>query len=103
MKRLILSLLWVVIPAWPDQPLTPLGQAFEINSSWKLQAGDDLRWAQSDFDDSAWLGESALPRYDGFVWYRMTVRVPDVPGPYGLWIPRVLKAAEFFVNGQKLG
>ncbi len=103
MKRFILSLLWLAIPGWAQEPLTPLGQAFEINSPWKLQAGDDLRWAQPDFDDSAWLGASALPRYDGFVWYRMTVRVPEVPGPYGLWIPRVLRAAEFFVNGQKLG
>ena len=87
---------------WADEPLTPLGQAFQINTPWKVQAGDDLRRAQRDFDDSAWVGEQALAGYDGLAWYRMAVRVPDVAGPYGLWIPRVLRSAEFFVNGQKL-
>ncbi len=103
MKLLTSLYLLSTAMAWADQALTPLGQAFQINTPWKLRAGDDLRWAQPDFDDSSWVGEKDLPRDDGFAWYRMAVRVPDVTGPYGMWIPRVLKSAEFFVNGQKIG
>ena len=103
MKRIIFSsIAWVTLASAADS-LTPLGQAFQVNTPWKLKAGDDLRWARPDFDDSAWLGEEALPRHEGFAWYRMAIRLPDAPGPHGLWIPRVLKAAEFFVDGQKLG
>jgi hypothetical protein len=95
-------LVWAAVAHAAD-PLTPLGQAFEVNTPWKAKAGDDPRWARPDFNDSAWLGDQALATYDGFAWYRMAVRLPDRPGPHGLWIPRVLRAAEFFVNGQKLG
>ncbi|MCX6595550.1 MAG: SpoIIE family protein phosphatase [Acidobacteria bacterium] len=103
MKLLISGFLLLAGVLWADEFLSPLGQAFHINTPWKAQAGDDPRAAQPDFDDSSWGDEQALAHMDGFAWYRMTVRVPDVPGPYGLWIPRVLKAAEFFVNGQKVG
>ncbi len=103
MKLLSCFCLLAAAILWADEPLTPLGQAFEINTPWKAQAGDDLRRAQPDFDDSSWLGEKALPVQNGLVWYRMTVRIPDVPSPLGLWIPHVLKSAEFFVNGQKIG
>ena len=84
MKLLTSLYLLSTAMAWADQALTPLGQAFQINTPWKLRAGDDLRWAQPDFDDSSWVGEKDLPRDDGFAWYRMAVRAPAVTGPYGL-------------------
>ena len=86
-----------------DEPPTPFGQAFQINTPWKAQVGDDPRWAQPDFDDSAWQSDNSLPNRDGIAWYRLTVRMPDSSAPYGLWIPNVLKSAEFFANGQKIG
>jgi hypothetical protein len=88
---------------WADESLTPMGQAFQINTPWKAQAGDDLRWAQPDFDDSSWQSEKALPSKNGLAWYRLTVRVPEAAAPFGLWIPHVLRSAEFFVNGQMIG
>ena len=86
-----------------DEPSTPLGQAFQLNTPWKAQMGDDPRWAQADFDDSAWQSDKELPARNGIAWYRMKVRIPDAASPFGLWIPNVLKSAEFFLNGQKLG
>ncbi len=102
-KWLSLLLLLSALVAVAQAPLTPLGQAFEVNTPWKMHWGDDPRWAQPSFDDSQWRSENEQPRQNGFAWYRMTLRLPDAPGPYGLWIPRVLKSAEFFLNGKKLG
>ena len=103
MKILISLFLLAASILSADEPSTPLGQAFQLNTPWKAQVGDNPRWAQPDFDDSAWQSDKALPVRTGIACYRMTVRIPDAAAPLGLWIPHVLKSAEFFVNGQKLG
>lgn len=107
-RRLTILLLLstvAAIAAFAQEPaqLTPLGQAFEINTPWKMHWGDDPRWAQPEFDDSSWQSEKEQPLQNGIAWYRMAVRMPDAGGPYALWIPRVLKSAEVFVNGAKIG
>lgn len=46
---------------------------------------DETRWAAPDFDDSAWptmqlpqlFDQSVLPSFDGVVWYRLNIRIPD--------------------------
>jgi hypothetical protein len=50
----------------------------EIDGPWRFQVGDDPRWADPSFDDSAWptvflskaLSEQGFDAYTGYGWYR---------------------------------
>ncbi|MDE3185949.1 MAG: serine/threonine-protein phosphatase [Acidobacteriota bacterium] len=74
--------------------------------------GDDARWADPDFDDSAWAvaqrGRWPVPPYDsnGFIWVRVRVPARGVAaGPLALCVrgKNVLIADEIFVNGVLVG
>lgn len=74
--------------------------------------GDDARWADPNFDDSAWpvaqQGQWPMPPFysDGFVWVRMRVPVrSDAAGPLAIRMlsPRDMTAGEIFVNGSLVG
>jgi hypothetical protein len=81
MKRWLL-VIWMIAIALPilAQSLAP--NDVVVLNAWRIQAGDDLQWAQSDFDDSGWrLGEfptknTGLVFDPGFLWYRTTVSLP---------------------------
>jgi len=55
-----------------------------INEAWVMKTGDNPEWAKSDFDDSKWksvqVGKNwekiGNPDYDGYVWYRIRMKVP---------------------------
>ncbi len=111
-------------------PLTVhLGQSsVELGGLWKFHAGDNLAWAQPDFDDSGWgamdltpppgsadetLGISGYipgwtargyPHYAGFAWYRIKVNVLGPNRRLALKMPaEVDDAYQVFVNGQMIG
>jgi cephalosporin-C deacetylase len=71
----------VVLLIAPECP----GDLPDLSRGWVCQIGDDERWADPDFDDSAWqpieVGrpweEAGLGDYDGFAWYRLHFRIPD--------------------------
>jgi len=74
--------------------------------------GDDLRWADPDFNDSAWPlaqnGRWPLPAFysDGFVWVRFQVPVrTDLAGTLAILAsaPHLWTATEVFVNGKQVG
>ena len=54
-----------------------------IPGKWQFRTGDDLAWAQADYDDSAWeqlsgdagWGAQSHPGYTGFAWYRKRIDV----------------------------
>jgi hypothetical protein len=79
------------------------GGLFRLTQPWKVQAGDDLRWADPALDDSTWKPESSLLGHEGFAWYRQTLTVPAVEGPLYFRVPYILRAAEFYANGEKIG
>src|SRR3954471_19622365 len=69
-------------------PILLAAISFGQNTQWREMRGDDLRWAQPNFDDSAWrLGRGPLrtPTTAGYVggvhWYRATYVLP--PGFQG--------------------
>jgi hypothetical protein len=91
------------ISHWAEQVV--LGSSsVELNGPWKFHKGDDLQWAQPDFNDSGWpsmdltpppgsydpfLGTSGfMPGwttlgdngYAGYAWYRLKVNVQYDPG-----------------------
>ncbi|HEV2711172.1 MAG TPA: SpoIIE family protein phosphatase [Edaphobacter sp.] len=102
--------------------------AVELFGPWKFHTGDNLAWAQPDFDDSTWttmdmtpppgtadatLGSSGyIPGwtdrgyagYSGYAWYRLTVDVNGADDPLALKMPdNADDAYQVFVNGQRIG
>jgi hypothetical protein len=113
-----------------DEPLqVTLGDGTsELSGQWKFQTGDNMAWAQRDFDDSEWktidltppagtedtaLGASGFipgwtsngyPGYSGYAWYRLDVNVVSSHGELALKMPMdVDDAYQVFVNGKQIG
>ena len=59
-----------------------------LDGPWRFAIGDDPRWADPGYDDSAWptidVSQSAssqgIDSYSGFAWYRMQVDPPAAGG-----------------------
>ena len=101
----------------------------ELTGPWKFHSGDNLAWAQPDFDDSAWstmdltpprgsydpyLGSSGFvpgwtargyASYSGFAWYRLRVNLRDpIEGGLALKMPNnVDDAYQVYANGRFIG
>ena len=53
-----------------------------LDGPWRFQIGDDPRWADPKFDDSAWqtvklgqsLAEQGIDAYAGYAWYRLRLQ-----------------------------
>lgn len=80
--------------------------------------GDDVRWSDAGFDDSAWPiadgGRWPMPAAasDGFMWIRLRVPVPagaserltiSVSGPVGGMARERIASAALYVNGKQIG
>ncbi|HXR38384.1 MAG TPA: SpoIIE family protein phosphatase [Terracidiphilus sp.] len=58
----------------------------ELEGPWRFQVGDDSRWADPGFDDSAWatvvlsspLTEQGFDAYSGYGWYRLRVQAQQL-------------------------
>jgi Stage II sporulation protein E (SpoIIE) len=100
----------------------------ELSGMWKFHTGDDIAWAQPDFDDSGWrsidvtppagsenaaLGTSGFipgwtdngyPGYSGYAWYRLRINVASSHGALAIKMPMdVDDAYQLFVNGKQIG
>lgn len=61
------------------------GQVMELKDNWKFTIGDNLKWAEKDYDDSSWKAaiigkvweEQGYKGYDGYAWYRLKVIIPS--------------------------
>ncbi|MEY2394866.1 MAG: phosphoserine phosphatase RsbU/P [Acidobacteriaceae bacterium] len=98
------------LSCYAEQSLTP--------AAVRYHRGDDLRWADANFDDSAWPvaenGRWPMPLFysDGFMWVRMSIPVRgDASGPLAARTSRDLfwgdvlsfLADEVYVNGMLAG
>ena len=88
---------------------------------WKFRTGDDMTWAQPDFNDSAWESmdltptkhsrgylpgwtATGHPRYAGYAWYRLRLNVAGTGEPLALKMPDSADDAyQVFVNGKLIG
>jgi Stage II sporulation protein E (SpoIIE)/Beta-galactosidase jelly roll domain len=86
---------------------------------WKFRTGDDLAWAQADFDDSHWnlIDLTPPPRsagvgwtrqgyagYSGFAWYRLRVEVQGANHRLSLKMPdQADDAYQVYINGKLVG
>ena len=121
----VLALAAALLAAPPPKPRRGGGRGGRIRpvslaGTWKQRTGDDLRWAQADYDDSDWTpvrvplgwGRRSGPRA-AYAWYRLTVQVgPDGLGPtpeeraplrLGLALGKVDSAYEVYAGGERLG
>jgi len=116
------------VPA-ASTPSVKLGESsVELNGPWKFRTGDNMAWAQTNFDDSNWgsmdltpppgsadetvavsgdlPGWTAIgyPRYAGYAWYRLRVNIEGATRRLALKMPdQVDDAYQVFVNGQEIG
>ena len=111
MRVVLLSALMAAVCAAQTIEVESLFQPAPLAGLWKHHTGDDPRWADPAFDDSAWqsvrMPEAAAQPGYGFSWYRFRVRLPvNMPkerlalmiGGFGS-----NQAYELFWNGQRAG
>jgi signal transduction histidine kinase/CheY-like chemotaxis protein len=87
--------------------------AQSLEGPWRFQPGDELRWADPQFDDRGWRSIEVPTGwrpagYDGpstpIAWYRTTLRVsPDGEAPLGIAMGAVSSAYELYADGERIG
>jgi hypothetical protein len=107
----------------PTDRIVPvkLGEStIELAGPWKFHLGDDMAWAQPNFNDSSWEdvdltpdGNSGLSPgwtarghagHSGYAWYRLRIEVQEAKRSLALKMPDNFDDAyQVFVNGQRLG
>ena len=118
----LICLCFLVLPAFAQQEnevftLTPEAlqdeKQVELNKlTWKYKNGDDLAWANPQFDDSDWrqiestqLTSDVLSTSDwkGRAWFRLRVRVDERLADKNLaFITRQFGASEIYVDGERI-
>lgn len=85
-----------------------------LDGMWAFHPGDDLAWAQPDFDDAGWARietgktweEQGFRNLTGFGWYRQRIVLdPQTAGDWklALYLPALQDAAEVYWNGRLVG
>jgi sigma-B regulation protein RsbU (phosphoserine phosphatase) len=121
---LLLAILFALVPArGQEQRIVPRDAPATFSlvtgrepiaslvGQWRFHPGDDLRWADPTFDDSAWpLLRSDQPwstqgykSLSGFAWYRFTIRTPAHAMPLAILLPSILTDYEVYADGRKIG
>jgi hypothetical protein len=80
----------------------------ELTMAWRFHTGDDIRWADPDFDDSSWSllkpteswADQGYKNYSGMAWYRLRVIMPAGQGNLAILIPWANSSYSVFANGQ---
>ena len=89
---------------------TGLQRPSNIDTKWRVKAGDDPAWSQPDFDDSDWIlvdPKRNLLEYfpqerPEVLWYRIRAKVTSTQVQLSLEADHVSHAYELFVNGERL-
>lgn len=112
------------VGAWADRPETAhiavaeVQESYSLVGQWQFQPGDELDWAEPDYDDSSWADRritthwpiGGYPESNQFAWYRLTLKF-DVDAPerrrylshLGVSIGKVMSAYELYAGGELLG
>ncbi len=93
-------------------------QQITLPEAWRFNTGDDLQYAQKDYDDSAWATivpgtlweQQGYPSYDGFAWYRTSLMIPaslkkeaEEYGGLVISLGMIDDSDETFFNGELIG
>lgn len=80
-----------------------------LNDDWKYHSGDDLKWAEQDFDDSAWPVVASFfdveninkKPWEGIGWFRKKIRIDSTLYNKIVAIGmRQTAASEIYLNGK---
>jgi hypothetical protein len=84
-----------------------------LRGQWKIELGDNMKWADPKFDDSKWdkirvpssWEDEGYPGYDGYAWYRkhFTVDKELKNDVIYLQIGYVDDVSEVYLNGHMVG
>ncbi len=85
-----------------------------LHGPWEFHPGDNLAWAQPEYDDSGWARietgktweEQGFRNLTGFAWYRRRIVLDAGANPgwaLALLLPSVEDAAEVYWNGRLVG
>lgn len=110
-RMLWIAPLFLFAACAPRSPGEAAAAPAEVAAQVRYHFGDDPRWADPNFDDSAWpvahQGQWPVPPYDsdGFIWVRVRVPAREASAPLALRLRdnNVLIADEIFVNGVLVG
>ena len=91
----------------PDQEWR---KVIDLRGQWRFAIGDNMRWADADFDDSDWemifapskWEDEGYPGYDGFAWYRKKFTIKNVENLYAL-LGTIDDVDEVYINGKLIG
>lgn len=95
-------------PVSNTTPVNSLHGILKLDGPWRFQKGDDLRWAEPDFDDSNWpvvtldrsLVDQGFETYSGYAWYRLRLQ-PQQIAAFGA-VPAD-SPLEILVTGDSVG
>lgn len=87
--------------------------AQSLRGYWKFSIGDNLNYAEPDYNVSNWEDiyvpgsweEQGFHGYDGYAWYRISVKFPQEPAfaNFYLQLGIIDDVDQVFVNGIKIG
>jgi hypothetical protein len=90
----------------------PRRKIVDLNKTWKFEIGDNLNWADPEYDDSNWEDievpsnweDEGFPGYDGMAWYRASFKLSGNPDKIlFLHLGFIDDADEVYVNGHLVG
>ncbi|WP_462319408.1 beta galactosidase jelly roll domain-containing protein [Marinilabilia sp.] len=96
-----------------DVQASDLQTVVRLTGYWKFNIGDDMSWAEKDFDDSKWdrlyapgkWEDQGYVGYNGYAWYRTKIEIPA--SMYNdqliLHLGRIDDVNEVFFNGTLIG
>ena len=85
----------------------------DLKGNWKFNIGDDMKWAEKDFNDSDW-DEIIAPSnwenqgyvgYNGYAWYRKDITITNVSKNSAIYmnLGNIDDVCEVYFNGKKIG
>jgi len=85
----------------------------DLRGQWKFNLGDDMSWAEADYDDQDWENifvpapweDEGFPGYDGYAWYRISIRIDKKYKDQTLYLRlwQIDDVDEVYVNGDFIG
>jgi hypothetical protein len=88
-------------------------KVIDLRGQWKFNLGDDMSWAEADFDDRDWENifvpapweDEGFPGYDGYAWYRVNFRIDKKYKDQILYLRlwQIDDVDEVYVNGDFIG
>jgi len=113
MKNVITLITMIFVTGLGICSATNLDPVVNLSGYWKFSIGDDMLWAQKDFNDSQWDNLRAPGRwedqgyvgYDGYAWYRKKVTVSASKNNKYLYLRlgKIDDVNQVYFNGVRIG